>query len=75
MYDSVSGTEADLEWVREHTNDPSSRLAEGGKEFGRQYVTFNEWQAYPEIRVRLRLKRVNEVTQMTTPAIRWPESE
>jgi hypothetical protein len=46
-YDSVSGTEANLEW----TGNP--RLVERGAEFGRQFVTFNPWQAYPELVIYL----------------------
>jgi serine/threonine protein kinase len=46
-YNSVSGTEANLEW----TNNP--RLTEKGERFGRQFVTFNPWQAYPELVVYL----------------------
>eukprot|EP01048_Picozoa_sp_COSAG05_P038380 COSAG05_NODE_18451_length_308_cov_0.746411_1_plen_80_part_10 len=75
MYNSVSGTEADLYWVREHVEAPdrpgqppwfpgSARLLES-REFGRQYVTFTEWQAYPEIRLRLRLKRATTAQAST----------
>jgi hypothetical protein len=46
-YNSVSGTEANLEW----TNNP--RLIEQGERFGRQFVTFSPWQAYPELVVYL----------------------
>jgi hypothetical protein len=46
-YDSVSGTEANLEW----TGNP--RLVDRGAEFGRQFVTFTPWQAYPELVVYL----------------------
>ena len=49
MYDSVAGQEAALQW----TENP--RLIEQGEEFGRQFVTFNGWQAYPEFVVRLHL--------------------
>eukprot|EP01047_Picozoa_sp_COSAG01_P035821 COSAG01_NODE_2769_length_7102_cov_6.325146_3_plen_390_part_00 len=46
-YDSVSGTEANLEW----TQNP--HLVENGAEFGKQFVTFNNWQAYPELVIYL----------------------
>jgi hypothetical protein len=49
-YDSVSGTEAHLEWTK------NPRLVERGAEFGRQFVTFNPWQAYPELVVYLKKK-------------------
>jgi hypothetical protein len=51
MFDSVSGTEANLEWTG------NTRLISRGSEFGRQFVTFNSWQAYPELLIHLRPKR------------------
>jgi serine/threonine protein kinase len=55
LYDSVAGTEGDLAWAAH------PRLRERGAEFGRQYVTFDPQQAYPEL--LLQLKRRPEVTQ------------
>jgi hypothetical protein len=46
-YDSVCGTEANLEWTG------NKRLMDGGAEFGKQFVTFNPWQAYPELVIYL----------------------
>jgi hypothetical protein len=46
-YDSVSGTEANLEWTG------NQRLMDRGADFGRQFVTFNPWQAYPELVIYL----------------------
>jgi hypothetical protein len=51
MYDSVTGTEANLTWTG------SPRLIERGHQFGRQYVTFDPWQAYPELVVHLRRRK------------------
>jgi len=48
MYHSVSGTEGNLLWAA------NRRLRENGEEFGRQFVTFNEGQAYPEFVLTLR---------------------
>ena len=53
MYDSVTGTEADLAWTN----------MERGAEIGKQYVTFNHWQAYPELVVSLRRRHRDECTQ------------
>ena len=54
LYDSVSGTEARLDW----TQNP--RLRNEGDRFGRQFVTFEPSQAYPDCVVQLR--RRSEVT-------------
>eukprot|EP01047_Picozoa_sp_COSAG01_P093021 COSAG01_NODE_24251_length_785_cov_1.316327_1_plen_68_part_00 len=51
-YDSVCGTEADLEWTG------NQRMVERGAEFGLQFVTFNPWQAYPELVVFLEKREV-----------------
>ena len=48
LYDSVTGTEGNLQWSRNH------RLRASGHEFGRQYVTFETAQAYPELLLHLR---------------------
>eukprot|EP01047_Picozoa_sp_COSAG01_P079060 COSAG01_NODE_14844_length_1403_cov_7.918712_1_plen_432_part_10 len=55
LYDSVSGTEGDLAW----TQHP--RLRDEGAKLGRQYITFDTNQAYPEL--VLRLERRPEVTR------------
>jgi hypothetical protein len=47
-YDSVLGTEGDLQWT------DSPRLMRHGREYGRQYVTFDRRQALPVLKVRLR---------------------
>jgi hypothetical protein len=44
---SVTGTEGDLKWAAH------PRLKERGAELGRQYVTFETRQAYPELVLRL----------------------
>ena len=54
QYDSVSGTEARLDW----TQNP--RLRNEGDRFGRQFVTFEPSQAYPDC--VLQLRRRSEVT-------------
>ena len=48
LYDSVTGTEGNLEWVAHPT------LKEFGHQIGRQYTTFNTAQAYPELVITLR---------------------
>ena len=50
-YDSVSGTEGDLEWVKH------PMFKGRGHEYGRQYVTFDPCQAYPEFVVTLQRRR------------------
>eukprot|EP01047_Picozoa_sp_COSAG01_P038665 COSAG01_NODE_3151_length_6502_cov_6.673903_7_plen_555_part_00 len=60
LYDSVTGTEGDLAWA----NNP--RLRDQGALFGKQYVTFDPNQAYPEL--VLRLERRPEVTQQFAAA-------
>ena len=55
-HDSVTGTEGDLAWAE------NFRLRANGASYGRQYVAFNEWQAYPEL--VLKLERKPEVTQI-----------
>ena len=56
QYASVTGTEADLLW----TQNP--RLRDQGHEFGRQFVTFENGQAYPEFVLQLqrRPKKTDE---------------
>jgi hypothetical protein len=54
LYASVTGTEADLKWTK------NPRIREKGKHFGRQFVTFETNQAYPEL--ILHLRRRGEVT-------------
>ena len=39
-----SGTEGDLKWAQHPKIEP---------EHGRQFVTFNPWQAYPELKIVL----------------------
>ena len=56
MYDSVTGTEANLEWP------PANMEPEQGAKIGKQYVTFNHWQAYPELVVSLRHRWRDECT-------------
>ena len=54
MYDSVSGTEADLTWTRhERFRNQQQGTPVPGSEMGRQFVTFNPWQAYPRFVVHL----------------------
>jgi serine/threonine protein kinase len=48
LYSSVTGTEANLAWVE------NPRLAVNGAKFGRQYVTFETGQAYPDLVLHLR---------------------
>eukprot|EP01046_Picozoa_sp_COSAG06_P043017 COSAG06_NODE_5570_length_3395_cov_9.177161_1_plen_845_part_10 len=48
LYHSVTGTEGDLQWSR------NSRLKASGHEFGRQYISFETAQAYPELLLHLR---------------------
>eukprot|EP01047_Picozoa_sp_COSAG01_P015667 COSAG01_NODE_787_length_13598_cov_17.218535_4_plen_860_part_00 len=55
LYDSVSGTEGDLAWAQH------PRLRDEGAKLGRQYITFDTNQAYPEL--VLRLERRPEVTR------------
>eukprot|EP01047_Picozoa_sp_COSAG01_P040563 COSAG01_NODE_3425_length_6110_cov_36.342871_4_plen_737_part_00 len=55
LYDSVSGTEGDLAWAQH------PRLRDDGAKLGRQYITFDTNQAYPEL--VLRLERRPEVTR------------
>ena len=50
VFDSVTGTEADLAWAH-------PRLRANGANFGRQYVTFNPWQAYPTLELQLVKRR------------------
>jgi hypothetical protein len=79
-YDSVEGTEGNLQWTKGGAFDAEAavrvpgdpRLAEGGREFGRQLVTFNDWQAYPELLVTLRCMPRVEVQQ---PECLEPEPE
>ena len=54
QYDSVTGTEAQLDW----TQNP--RLRDEGDRFGRQFVTFETSQAYPDC--VLHLRRRSEAT-------------
>eukprot|EP01047_Picozoa_sp_COSAG01_P001920 COSAG01_NODE_48_length_31904_cov_21.696997_4_plen_627_part_00 len=62
-YNSVSGTEADLDW----TGNP--RLIEQGESFGRQFVTFNPWQAYPELVIYLEKRDGDPQAQLDLEAI------
>ena len=55
LYASVSGTEADLTWTR------NPRIREKGKTLGRQFMTFETNQAYPEL--ILHLRRRGEITE------------
>eukprot|EP01046_Picozoa_sp_COSAG06_P012968 COSAG06_NODE_775_length_12397_cov_15.034071_5_plen_801_part_00 len=48
LYASVTGTEADLTWTK------NPRIRTRGKKFGRQFVTFETNQAYPELILDLR---------------------
>eukprot|EP01043_Picozoa_sp_COSAG02_P038966 COSAG02_NODE_3043_length_7483_cov_14.489166_2_plen_1135_part_00 len=48
LYHSVTGTEGDLLWSQNH------RLKTSGHNFGRQYVSFETTQAYPELLLHLR---------------------
>jgi hypothetical protein len=64
-YDSVTGTEGDLEWAQH------PRLRANGKEFGRQYVAFNDDQTYPWLTVIL--ERKSEVTQRLQRALEEEE--
>ena len=54
LYHSVQGTEGDLAWTKH------PRLRDNGNTFGRQYVTFDTNQAYPEL--VLQLSRREEIT-------------
>ena len=48
LYDSVTGTEADLAW------SDAPLLRRDGHRLGRQYVVFDSRQAYPYLRLTLR---------------------
>lgn len=65
IYDSVTGTEAQLDW----TENP--RLRRKGHEFGRQFVTFESSQAYPDF--VLHLRRKPEVTASFRRAVEQEE--
>ena len=47
LFNSVTGTEGDLAW----TENP--RLTDCGSEYGRQFITFETSQAYPELILQL----------------------
>ena len=55
MYESVTGTEADLDFTQNSRliDGPPSRQQGEPNEFGRQYVTFQNWQVYPQVKIRL----------------------
>jgi hypothetical protein len=55
LFQSVTGTEGDLAWAQ------NPRLRAEGAKLGRQYITFDTNQAYPEL--VLRLERRPEVTR------------
>ena len=57
-YDSVTGTEGHLLW------SPTERLRNDGAKFGRQFVTFNDAQAYPEFVITLQRKPKAEADQI-----------
>ena len=50
LYHSVCGTEGDLAWTE------NSRLRARGATYGKQYVTFETAQAYPELILQLHRK-------------------
>lgn len=58
LYHSVSGTEGDLAWTE------NSRLRAHGAEYGRQYVTFETAQAYPELILDLHRKPSHVLAMM-----------
>ncbi len=51
LFDSVSGSEADLAW------SSVQLLRRDGARLGRQYVVFDSRQAYPYLRLTLRLQQ------------------
>ena len=55
LYHSVTGTEGDLQWSR------NRRLKESGRQFGKQYVSFETAQAYPELLLYLRRRPGREL--------------
>ena len=55
FYHSVTGTEGDLQWSR------NRRLKASGRQFGRQYVSFETAQAYPELLLHLRRRPGREL--------------
>lgn len=57
MYDSVEGTEGALQWTRESVLRGAGF---DGRNFGRQLVTFETWQAYPQLLVTIRLRQEQE---------------
>eukprot|EP01048_Picozoa_sp_COSAG05_P013843 COSAG05_NODE_1512_length_4670_cov_13.100416_1_plen_918_part_00 len=62
-HESVSGTEGDLLWAE------NPRLRDNGAEYGRQYITFETAQSYPELVLQLQRK------QTTTEEFRNAEAE
>jgi hypothetical protein len=64
LYDSVTGTEADLAW------SDAPLLRRDGARLGRQYVVFDPRQAYPYLRITLRAPYAARAAANQPPAKR-----
>ena len=60
LYDSVSGTEANLRW------SPNPLISINGERWGRQYVVFEPAQSYPSLLITLRREGEEEEEEEQT---------